>query len=277
MSNQWLRLWHDMPTDPKWQTIARISKQPITSVLSIYLHLMVDASRNVTRGHAGIEPEDLASVLCLEEENVTAILAAMQGRVLDGMRLLGWENRQPKKEDGAAVNSEVKSAAQRKAEQRAREKAARDMAKKHDEVTQCHDESRNVTLDKIREEENITTTSSSDDDVRKCPIGSIVNLYHECMPANPQVRVLNEARKGAIRQRWKEAAEMACSPFGYKTRDEGLAAWRTFFEICAESDFLTGRAQAQPGKPPFVADIDFLFSPSAFAKILENKYHRETA
>jgi hypothetical protein len=40
---------------------------------------------------------------------------------------------------------------------------------------------------------------------------------------------------------------------------------------------MTGRAPAAPGKPPFVADIDFIFSPSGFAKTLENKYHREAA
>ncbi|ENW8560590.1 hypothetical protein ACR6SH_005434, partial [Escherichia coli] len=25
MANAWLRLWHDMPNDPKWRTIARVS------------------------------------------------------------------------------------------------------------------------------------------------------------------------------------------------------------------------------------------------------------
>jgi hypothetical protein len=110
-----------------------------------------------------------------------------------------------------------------------------------------------------------------------CPVGSLVNLYHECMPLNPQVRVLNDQRKRAIRARWREAAALTCKPFGYKTKDEGMAAWREFFEVCAESDFLTGRAKAQPGKPPFLADIDFLFSPAGFAKCLENKYHREAA
>ena len=27
MANSWLRLWHDMPNDPKWRTIARKSKR----------------------------------------------------------------------------------------------------------------------------------------------------------------------------------------------------------------------------------------------------------
>lgn len=110
-----------------------------------------------------------------------------------------------------------------------------------------------------------------------CPAEEIVKLYHEAMPDNPKVRVLNDARKKTIRARWKEAADLNCKPFGYSCRDDGLAAWRRFFEICAESDFLTGRAPAPPGKPPFLADIDFLMSPAGFAKCLENKYHREAS
>ncbi|EEV0545208.1 phage replisome organizer, partial [Escherichia coli] len=50
MANAWLRLWHDMPNDPKWRTIARVSGQPIATVMAVYIHLLVSASRNVTRG-----------------------------------------------------------------------------------------------------------------------------------------------------------------------------------------------------------------------------------
>ena len=110
-----------------------------------------------------------------------------------------------------------------------------------------------------------------------CPSEAIVSLYHELMPNNPAVKVLNNARRGAIRSRWKEAASLDCAPFGYSSREEGLKAWRAFFTVCNESDFLTGKVAGQPGKPPFVADIDFLMSPSGFAKCLENKYHRELA
>ncbi len=107
-----------------------------------------------------------------------------------------------------------------------------------------------------------------------CPANDIVALYHELMPLNPPVKVLSETRKRAIRARWKEAALLTSKPFGYINRQEGLAAWREFFMVCAESEFLTGRAVASPGRPPFVANIDFLMSPKGFAGCLENKYHR---
>ncbi len=93
-NNQWLRLWHDMPNDPKWRTISRVSKQPISLVISTYIHLLISASRNVTRGHADVTIEDLASALDSDEEDISSIIEAMQGRVLDGLHLSGWDKRQ---------------------------------------------------------------------------------------------------------------------------------------------------------------------------------------
>lgn len=153
MSNQWLRLWHDMPNDPKWRTIARISGQPISLVLSVYLHLMVDASRNVTRGHADVTVEDMASALDVTDEQVEKIYSAMQGRVMEGNKLTGWEKRQPKREDSGDGESGAKSAAERKREQRERERLAQIELEKQ----QCHEVSRNVTLDKDKD----TDTESS--------------------------------------------------------------------------------------------------------------------
>ena len=110
-----------------------------------------------------------------------------------------------------------------------------------------------------------------------CPVEKIIEAYHESMPLNPACKVLNDSRKRSIRQRWREASRMQNRPFGYSTQADGLEAWRQFFAVCAESDFLTGRVPGRNGAPPFLADVDFLFSPSGFAKVLENKYHRELA
>lgn len=109
----------------------------------------------------------------------------------------------------------------------------------------------------------------------KCPIGLIVNAYHDLMPLNPRVRVLSDARKRTIAARWRQASKLDAQPFGYSDEESGVAAWKKFFEICSYSDFLTGKAKARPGQPPFIADIDFLMSPHGFASALENKYHRE--
>lgn len=120
MTNSWLRLWHDMPNDPKWRTIARKSNQRIGDVISVYLHVLVNASiggetqcnasetQGVTsrnkpeRGKIkNLCADDIASSLDLETEQVEQILAAMQGKVLDGDLVIGWAKRQPKKEDNS--------------------------------------------------------------------------------------------------------------------------------------------------------------------------------
>lgn len=102
MANSWLRLWHELPNDPKWRTIAHISGQPIPSVISVYIHLLVSASQNEPRGKIDANPEDLASALGIETESVMKIMEAMQDRVLDGNRIKGWSKRQPDREDNSS-------------------------------------------------------------------------------------------------------------------------------------------------------------------------------
>lgn len=122
---------------------------------------------------------------------------------------------------------------------------------------------------------SVTSGKEPPEDALRCPVGEIVNAYHDNMPLNPKVKVLNDARKKTIAARWREAARLNAGPFGYASQADGITAWRDFFAICAESKFLTGQAAPQAGKPPFLADLDFLLSPAGFAKALENKYHRD--
>lgn len=105
--NSWLRLWHDMPTDPKFRTVAKVSKQPLCVVIAIYTFMLVDASTASERGRTQANDEDIASALDLEIEQVTVIRSAMQGRVLDENYLTGWEKRQPKREDNSAERSKA--------------------------------------------------------------------------------------------------------------------------------------------------------------------------
>lgn len=108
MANSWLRLYHDMPNDPKWRTIARASKQTIPVVLAVYVHLLTIASGAVERGVLiNVNSEDLASALDVDCEEVDEVLKAMQGRVLEGAKLSGWDKRQVAREDGAAERSKA--------------------------------------------------------------------------------------------------------------------------------------------------------------------------
>ena len=103
-----------MPNDPKWRTIARASKQSISSVIAVYVHILVIASNATERGRThGVCSEDIASALDLECEQVDQIIAAMQGRVLDGDVMSGWAKRQVDREDGAAERAKAWREAQK--------------------------------------------------------------------------------------------------------------------------------------------------------------------
>lgn len=114
MSIEWCRLWHDMPTDPKFRAVAKRSGRPTAEVLAIFTAMMANASANEQeRGTLrNWSHEDMAVALDIEPAHAEAIYDAMQGKLLEGDRLTGWERRQPKREDNSAER--VRSMRERK-------------------------------------------------------------------------------------------------------------------------------------------------------------------
>lgn len=228
------------------------------------------------------EIEDLAFALRSDEKTVRLLLRHYFTETPEG-----WANKRCDEEIEAFKERSVsssKAAKTRWENAKAKQSQSDRNANASEDNANAHvSDANQEPITNNRKPSTTTSSASGDapeygpDDVRLCPVGSIVDLYHELMPLNPRVKVLNETRRRAIRQRWKEAAALDSKPFGYSTRAQGLDAWKRFFEVCAGSEFLTGRGAAQAGRPAFVADIDFLFSPAGFAKILENKYHRAAA
>lgn len=104
-AGRWVRLWCEMPNDPKWRTIAKKARQPVACVIAVFTVLMAQAGERLdVRGHCkGDDDDEIADMLGLTAGKVQAIRAAMQGKVLDGTALLNWDRRQPK---GPATNAE---------------------------------------------------------------------------------------------------------------------------------------------------------------------------
>jgi len=102
--SQWVRLWDDMPTDPKWRVVSRRAGRPLPEVLSVFVFMMTNAGANATERGRMINwsDEDVAAALDMEAEHVSAIREAMQGKTLEGDCLRGWERRQPKREDNSS-------------------------------------------------------------------------------------------------------------------------------------------------------------------------------
>ncbi|GEM_PF-2434869 len=283
MANQWFRLWHDMPTDPKFRTVARLSNQPISLVISVYLFLLVEASANASeRGRTKTNAsEDLASALDVEPQKIAAIIEKMQGRLLDGDVVTGWEKRQPIREDGASE----------------RAKAWREK-KKEEKRTQANASERKRTLDKDKDKDKdkelnttpngVVVASVADDalpdathdhpkdkksKLPDCQHQQIIDAYHETLPTLPQVRVWNDVRKKSLQSRWREMFAAG----HYATTEDGVAWWKRFFVYVSESDFLTGRVNGSKDRTPWSADLEWLVRPSNFVKVLEGKYENRQA
>lgn len=104
MVENWLR-WHvGTCLDPKWKVVARRSAQPIHLVLAVWAMMLECAAQASTRGTLeGWDDEDVAAAIDLDNPTkIARIRDAMQGKVLDGDRLIRWEKRQPKREDSSA-------------------------------------------------------------------------------------------------------------------------------------------------------------------------------
>lgn len=145
MATPWLRLWADMPNDPKWRTIARVSKQSIGNVIAVYVHMMVCAANATERGRTqGWSDEDIGTALDLETDQITSIRDAMQGRVLDDDYLAGWERRQPVREDETAS---TRAKAWREQQKRLKEQG---------EQTQPNANEHKITLDTDTDTDNKT-------------------------------------------------------------------------------------------------------------------------
>lgn len=156
----WVRLWEDMPTDPKWRVIARRSGRPLPEVLAVFVFMMTNAGANAAeRGRLqGWDDEDVAAALDMDGEHVSAIRDAMEGKTLDGDRLTGWERRQPKRED----NSSERAKAWREAKKR-------EQAQDNDierTRTQPNAAERERTLDKNRIDTDISSSLRSEDEPR---------------------------------------------------------------------------------------------------------------
>ena len=109
-----------------------------------------------------------------------------------------------------------------------------------------------------------------------CPHGDVLALWAEVLPAMPQhlPSQWRGARADHLRARWRETA----AEKRWQSPAEGLAYLRKLFAYCGQSPFLTGRAvQRDTAKRPFVMELEWLVTPGNWAKVIEGKYHQETA
>lgn len=149
----WLRLWHGTISDTKFLWVERKSGVRFGDVMAVWLALLEEASQADIRGDvSGFDAESFDFRLGDEEGVTLRVLQAMgaKGLITEDMRLAGWDRRQPEREDLGNPSTGAMSAAERKRLQRLREKSR----VTPNEVTACHDQSRDVTTCHDRGEES---------------------------------------------------------------------------------------------------------------------------
>jgi hypothetical protein len=104
-----------------------------------------------------------------------------------------------------------------------------------------------------------------------CPTDRIIALYHEHLPMLSRVEVVNDARRRSISARWREVISDPDIRKAQDPREAALEFFAWFFGHVATSTFLTGKSK------DWRADIDFLMTPTKFARVVEGNYHKEHA
>lgn len=95
----WFRWHHGTSKDPKWKVVARKAGVNIRDVIAVWATLNENASESSDRGTLqGWNPEDVGAQLDMEVMQVQAVFDAMQGKVLNGNLLTGFNKRNPKRE-----------------------------------------------------------------------------------------------------------------------------------------------------------------------------------
>ena len=240
----WVRLWHDMPTDPKWRVVARKSGQPLPCVIALFTLMMTTASAADERGSIeGLSVEDAAAALDMDEDDVAAIFDAMVDRVVENGRLSGWERRQPKREDGTA--------AERKKAWKERQKAKSERGGTQENAAE-----------RAREETDTDTDTFEDKpqkrEARAQPVNDAIVVWNDAASAIgwPTVSKINDARKAAIRAR---------------LREDGIEGWAS----------VVGKARASPflcqSPPPGFFNFDWLVKPANYAKVSDGNYENGRA
>jgi uncharacterized protein YdaU (DUF1376 family) len=104
-----------------------------------------------------------------------------------------------------------------------------------------------------------------------CPHQEILKLFKQQLPELRQPRVWEGNRRTLLKNRWQQASKPSVySADGYKTKEDGLEWWETFFDYIAKNTKLTTGFdnKGHTWKP----DLEWLTKPANFAKIIDGKY-----
>lgn len=269
MANQWFRMYADFLDDPKLITLAFEDQRHFIGILACKCAGHLDN---------GASPVILDRIVAQKLWIDYAIIGDIKKRLVaaglidESWQPLGWEKRQFKSDHDL-------TAGERQRRYREKQRNALHNALSNEPVTRTETDTDTDTETDISSTNVLDVRSDAAEpaapvaDTKKlpsCPHQKVIDLYHESLPYCPQVREWNTTRQKYLQSRWREKAVS----LGWQQDAEGLEWFKRFFSFVRESKFLTGKSDGRNGKPPFLADLEWLMRPSNFAKVVEGKYHQ---
>jgi hypothetical protein len=243
----WVRLWREMPHDPKFRAIAKRSGRPVSDVVAVFVTMMTAADDDGDIG--SWDADDIAAGLDLEASAVASIRDAMTGKVIEGNRLMGWEKRQPKRIDDS--KDRVRAFRERK---RLETPSTEGSNACNDGVTQCNapEETR---LDKKEDSppppKGGRTKPTPDGEGKAYEAFSVYNATAQRIGL-PMAASLTPQRKRRLDAR---------------LREHGLEGWTEAMQQLEASPFLRGDSEGG-----WRANIDFCLQATSLTKLIEGAY-----
>ncbi len=116
-----------------------------------------------------------------------------------------------------------------------------------------------------------TKVSLSAEGLPTCPHQDILLLYKKHLPHLTQPRVWEGNRQVVLKSRWIQAAKPSnYSPEGYKTKEDGLKWWDSFFGYIANDSSLANGFKTKDRT--WLPDLEWITNATNFAKIIDGKY-----
>ena len=104
-----------------------------------------------------------------------------------------------------------------------------------------------------------------------CPHTELLKLWGKNLPHLTQPRTWEGNRQANMRQRWIQAGKpSAYSLEGYKTTEDGLKWWDSFFGYIANDTSLAKGFEAK-GRT-WLPDLEWVVNATNFQKIIDGKY-----
>jgi len=106
-----------------------------------------------------------------------------------------------------------------------------------------------------------------------CPQKELLSLYKKHLPHLTQPRSWEGSRQSSLKQRWIQAGKPSdYSPEGYKTVQDGLKWWDSFFGYIA-NDTNLARGFEGNGRT-WRPDLEWIVNATNFQKIIDGKYNK---